>query len=72
VVTHHDESELGCTERQDDDPRRIEIVLPRARPIVWLGIKVYLMVVGVLLARMAVMAVMAVALMAVALIAATR
>jgi hypothetical protein len=69
VVTHHDESELGCTERQDDDPRRIEIVLPRARPIVWLGIKVYLMVVGVLLARMAVMAV---ALMAVALIAATR
>ena len=69
MVTHHDESELGCTERQDDDPRRIEIVLPRARPIVWLGIKVYLMVVGVLLARMAVMAV---ALMAVALIAATR
>jgi len=68
-VTHHDESELGCTERQDDDPRRIEIFLPRARPIVWLGIKVYLMVVGVLLARMAVMAV---ALMAVALIAATR
>ena len=68
-MTHHDESELGCTERQDDDPRRIEIVLPRARPIVWLGIKVYLMVVGVLLARMAVMAV---ALMAVALIAATR
>ena len=66
MVTHHDESELGCTERQDDDPRRIEIVLPRARPIVWLGIKVYLMVVGVLLAGMAV------ALMAVALIAATR
>jgi hypothetical protein len=66
VVTHHDESELGCTERQDDDPRRIEIVLPRARPIVWLGIKVYLMVVGVLLAGMAL------ALMAVALIAATR
>ena len=66
MVTHHDESELGCTERQDDDPRRIEIVLPRARPIVWLGIKVYLMVVGVLLAGMAL------ALMAVALIAATR
>ena len=56
----------GC---DDGDLRRIEIVLPRARSIVWLGIKVYLMVVGVLLARMAVMAV---ALMAVALIAATR
>ena len=53
----------GC---DDGDLRRIEIVLPRARSIVWLGIKVYLMVVGVLLAGMAV------ALMAVALIAATR
>ena len=53
----------GC---DDGDLRRVEIVLPRARSIVWLGIKVYLMVVGVLLAGMAV------ALMAVALIAATR
>ena len=53
----------GC---DDGDLRRIEIVLPRARSIVWLGIKVYLMVVGVLMAGMAV------ALMAVALIAATR
>jgi len=48
------------------DTHRVEIVLPRARSIVWLGIKVYLMVVGVLLAGMAV------ALLAVALIAATR
>ena len=53
----------GC---DDGDLRRVEIVLPRARSIVWLGIKVYLMVVGVLLGGMAV------ALMAVALIAATR
>jgi len=53
----------GC---DGSDTHRVEIVLPRARSIVWLGIKVYLMVVGVLLAGMAL------ALMAVALIAATR
>ena len=63
-----DDEQLGA-DRYGGDLPRVEIVLPRARPIVWLGIKVYLMVVGVLLARMAVMAV---ALMAVALIAATR
>jgi hypothetical protein len=48
------------------DTHRVEIVLPRARSIVWLGIKVYLMVVGVLMTGMVA------ALMAVALIAATR
>jgi hypothetical protein len=64
VVTHHDDSEACRTERQDDDPCRIEIVLPRARSIVWLGVKVYLIVVlGVPLIGMAV------ALLAVALIA---
>jgi len=65
-MMNHDGGEqlgAGC---DGGDPRRIEIILPRARSIVWLGIKVYLMVVGVLLAGMAV------ALLAVALIAATR
>ena len=60
-----DDEQLGA-DRYGGDLPRVEIVLPRARSIVWPGIKVYLMVVGVLLAGMAV------ALMAVALIAATR
>jgi hypothetical protein len=67
VVTHHDDDEACRTELQDDDPRRIEIVLPRARSIVWLALKVYLIVVlGVPLIGMAV------ALLAVAVIAAMR
>jgi len=55
VVTRHDDSEMCCTERQGDDPRQIEIVLPRARSIVWLGIKVYLlMALGIPLVAMVV------------------
>ena len=65
-MTDHDEVEYLGDDGDDGDLRRLEIVLPRARSIVWLGIKVYLMVVGVLMAGMAV------AIMAVALIAATR
>jgi hypothetical protein len=65
-MTDHDEVEYLGDDGDDGDTHRVEIVLPRARSIVWLGIKVYLMVVGVLLGGMAV------ALMAVALIAATR
>jgi hypothetical protein len=39
-----------------DDPHRIEIILPRARSIVWLGLKVYLIVlVGVWLLGVAAM-----------------
>jgi hypothetical protein len=67
VVTHRDDSEVCRTERQYDDPGRIEIVLPSARSIVWLGIKVYLIVVlGVPLLGMAV------ALLGITLIAAMR
>jgi hypothetical protein len=52
---------------RDGDPERVEIILPRARSIVWLGVKVYLIVVlGVSLLGMAV------TLLAVVLIAATR
>lgn len=52
---------------RDGDPERVEIVLPRARSIVWLAIKVYLIVViGVPLIGMAF------ALLALALIAVTR
>ncbi len=32
------------TDRDDDDSQRVEVVLPRARSVVWLGLKVYLIV----------------------------
>jgi hypothetical protein len=52
---------------RDGEPQRVEIILPRARSIVWLGIKVYLIVVlGIPLLGMIV------ALMAVVLIAVMR
>jgi hypothetical protein len=52
---------------RDGDRERVEIILPRARSIVWLAIKVYLIVVlGVSLLGMAF------ALLALALIALTR
>ena len=44
-MTDHNDSEQLCTGNEDDDPHRIEIVLPRGRSIVWLGLKVYLIVV---------------------------
>jgi hypothetical protein len=63
AMTDHIGRESLSAGREDDDPRRVEIVLPRARSIVWLGLKVYLIVVlGVPLIGMAV------ALLAVALI----
>ena len=43
-MTDHDGGEDLSPGRDGDDPHRIEIVLPRARSIVWLGIKVYLIV----------------------------
>jgi hypothetical protein len=43
-MTDHDGGEDLSASRDDDDPHRIEIVLPRARSIIWLGIKVYLIV----------------------------
>jgi len=53
-MTDHDGSEDLSAGRDDDDPERIEIVLPRARSIVWLGLKVYLIVVlGISLMGMA-------------------
>jgi hypothetical protein len=52
---------------EDDEPPQIEIVLPRARSIVWLGLKVYLIVIlGAWLLWMAAM------LLGVALVAAMR
>jgi hypothetical protein len=66
-MTDHDGGEDLSAGRDDDDPHRIEIVLPRGRSIVWLGLKVYLIVLlGIPLLGMAV------ALLAVVLIAATR
>ena len=63
-MTDHDDSEQLSAGNDDGDPHRIEIVLPRARSIVWLGLKVYLIVVlGIPLLGMAV------ALLAVVLIA---
>jgi hypothetical protein len=46
-MTNDDENEYGreLTHDEDDEPRPIEIVLPRVRSIVWLGIKVYVIVV---------------------------
>ncbi len=45
--------------RDDSGPRRVEVVLPRARSIVWLGLKVYLIVtLGLPLAAMAVVLVL--------------
>ena len=44
-MTDHDGGEDLSRGRDGDDPHRIEIVLPRARSIVWLGLKVYLIVV---------------------------
>jgi hypothetical protein len=65
-MTDHGDSEHLSAGGDDGDPRRVEIVLPRARSIVWLGIKVYLLVVGgSLLMTM-------LALLGIALIAATR
>lgn len=45
-MTEHDDSEGTArgADRDDGCPRRIEIVLPSARSIVWLGLKVYLIV----------------------------
>ena len=32
-------------DREDGNSQRVEVVLPRARSVVWLGLKVYLIVV---------------------------
>ena len=54
-------------DRESGDPRQIEIILPRARSIVWLGLKVYLIVhLGLPLL------ITAVAFLGIALVAATR
>ena len=44
MTGHGDGEQLGAG-GDDGDPGRVEIILPRARSIVWLGIKVYLIVV---------------------------
>lgn len=44
ITDRGDDGEHLGAGRDDSSPRRIEIVLPRARSIVWLGIKVYLIV----------------------------
>ena len=43
MTGHGDGEQLGAG-GDDGDPGRVEIILPRARSIVWLGIKVYLIV----------------------------
>ena len=44
-MTDHEDGDQFDADREDGKPRRIEIVLPRARSIVWLGIKIYLLVI---------------------------
>lgn len=68
MTDHRGSEELVRQAGHDDgDPRRIEIVLPRARSIVWLGLKVCLLViVGVPLLWVTA------ALLVIALVAATR
>jgi hypothetical protein len=40
-MTDHDGSERFGADGEDGNPCRVEITIPRARSIVWLGLKVY-------------------------------